>query len=228
MAYKLLKEDRPVIRGVLFDMDGVILDSEVLYTRFWREAAEQMGFPMTMEIALGLRSLSHDRGQKYLEQFFGPEVNYTAMRQLRIRLMDAWVEVHGVEPKPGAGELLDWLRERKLPCAITTSSPTERVKAHLTPLGLYDKFDAICSVAQVAHGKPEPDIYLFGAETLGLRPEECLAVEDSPTGLLSAWRAGCRAVMVPDRDQPDKETLDRCFALADSLTDLKGLLEDLI
>ena len=228
MAYEILKPAsvRP-IRGVLFDMDGVVLDSERLYNRFWREAALELGHPMTWEQALGMRSLNRIHGQKYLDSCFGPGVDYEKMRSIRIRRMDAWVEEHGVAPKPGICELLDYLQSRWLPCAITTSSPPDRVKAHLTPLGLYDRFQAICSGYELEHGKPEPDIYLYGASCIHLDPRDCLAVEDSAAGIESAFRAGCLPVIVPDQDQPSEETLSRSFAKADSLSDLCALLDQL-
>ena len=226
MAYEIFREGRPV-KGVLFDMDGLVLDSEILYTRFWREAVEELGWPMSWEQALGMRSLNHDRGQAYLSSLFGPGIDYKQARAIRIRRMDAWIDEHGVAPKPGVRALLSDIHRRGLPCAITTSSPPERVRDHLSPLGLYDQFDAICTVHQVARGKPEPDIYLFGAETLGLRAEDCLALEDSPAGIESASRAGCMAVVVPDQDQPGETILAKCFARADSLGDVCGILKAL-
>ena len=226
MAYDILKPDqlRP-IKGVLFDMDGLVLDTEKLYTRFWMEAANELGWPMTWEQSLGMRSLNSRLGQAYLESCFGPGIDYETVRAVRIRRMDAWIAAHGVEAKPGIRELLDYLHARRIPCAITTSSPLDRVKAHLTPLGLYDRFDRLCSGYEVAHGKPEPDIYLYGASCIGVDPGACLALEDSPAGIESAFRAGCLPVIIPDQDQPSAETLARSFAKADSLADLCGLLD---
>ena len=213
------------IKGVLFDMDGLVLDTEKLYTRFWMEAAQALGYPMTREQALGMRSLSRPAGQAQLERFFGPGVSYTDMRRERIARMEAYIEAHGVEPKPGIRELLAYLKAQGIAAAITTSSPMERICRYLGPLGLSDQFDQLCSGYDVPRGKPEPDIYLHGAAVLGLRPEECLALEDSPAGIESAYRAGCLPVVIPDQDQPSQETLSRVFAKADSLLDIIDLLE---
>ncbi|MBQ7345596.1 MAG: HAD family phosphatase [Oscillospiraceae bacterium] len=226
MAFQIYRSDqaRPV-RGVLFDMDGVVLDTEKLYARFWREAAEEQGYTMSYEQALGMRSLNNEAGQAKLEEYFGPGVSRQRFRQIRIRRMDAYTDVYGVDPKPGIFELLDYLDGRGIKKAITTSSPVERVEKYLKPLGLFDRFDCICSGHQVPKGKPEPDIYLYGAACLGLRPEECLALEDSYTGILSAHRAGCMAVMIPDLDQPDERTMKLLLAKADGSMDLIGALE---
>jgi HAD superfamily hydrolase (TIGR01509 family) len=140
--------------------------------------------------------------------------------------MDAYIDVHGVDLKPGIRELLDFLDEKGIPAAITTSSPIERVRRYLGPHGLIDRFQRLCSGAEVAHGKPEPDIYLFGAACLNEKPQECIAVEDSPAGVLSAYRAGCMTVMVPDLDQPDENTEKLLFAKADSLKDLIDIIQE--
>ena len=215
--------ERPIF-GVLCDMDGLLLDTESLYTRFWQEAAQALGFPMTRAQALGLRSLNLGPGQAYLTQCLGPEADYTAIRAERIRRMDAWIAAHGMDPKPGVREMLDTLDARGIPAAVTSSSPPERIREYLEPLGLYHRFRAICSGYDMVRGKPEPDIYLHGAARLGLAPEHCLALEDSPTGILSAYRAGCLPVMIPDLDEPDPETCALLFARADSLADISDLL----
>ena len=217
-------ENRP-IRGVLFDMDGLVLDSEVLFTRFWREAANFLGYPMTVEQSYGMRSLGKALGQPYLESLFGPGIDYTTVRNKRIELMSAYVAEHGIAPKPGIYELLDYLEEAGIPAAIASSSPMDAIEKHLAAVNLKHRFQKLCSAHSIPNGKPAPDIYLLGAKELDLKPEECLALEDSPTGILSAYRAGCLPVMIPDLDQPSEETQANLFAKADSLADIIDLLK---
>ena len=223
--YQILQADRrEKVCGVLFDLDGVVIDTEKLYTRFWVEAANSLGWPMTRDRALQLRSLGTLLGQPKLESFFGPGVSYAAIRARRVALMDAYIAEHGVEEKKGIRELLARLKEKGIPCAITSSSSIPVIRRHLTALGLIDGFTALCSGKDVPRGKPEPDIYLRGAASIGMKPEHCLAIEDSPAGIESAWRAGCMPIIVPDLDQPDDLTLSRCFARADSLLDVMELV----
>ena len=219
----LYKEKSPV-RGVLFDVDGVILDTECLYSRFWMEACHFYGFPMTKAQSLQMRSLNKTAGQEKLCALFGPAADYTTIRQKRIELMDAFVEKEGVSAKPGIYTLLDALDERGIPCAITSSSPGQRLERYLAPLNLYHRFKKVISGYDVPRGKPEPDIYLRGAAELGLPPETCLALEDSPAGILSAYRAGCLPVLIPDQDTPGQDTLSLLYAKADTLTDVISLL----
>ena len=226
MAYMKFTENTPRIRGVLFDMDGLVLDTEVLYQRFWMQAAHFYGYPMTHKQALGMRSIGEKDGSAKLKSWFGPDIDYHQVRNKRIELMDAFIAKEGVIPKPGIRELLAFLREKGIRTAIATSSPLDRARAHLGSVGLDILFDEICSGRQVASPKPAPDIYLFAAAKLRLKPEECLALEDSPAGIESAFRAGCFPVMIQDLDQPSDTTLSRLYAKCDSLTDVIDLLKD--
>ena len=212
-------------RGILFDMDGLVLDSEILYTRFWREAAHSLGYPMTVEQSYGMRSLGKKLGQPYLESLFGPGIDYSTLRNKRIELMDVYVAEHGIPPKPGIFELLDYMEAHGIAAAITSSSPMEFIRKHLSAVNLLHRFQKLCSGHDIPNTKPAPDIYLLGAKELGLDPAECLALEDSPTGILSAYRAGCLPIMIPDLDQPGEDTQKLLYAKADSLTDVITLLK---
>ena len=219
------KGNTPVMRGVLFDMDGLVLDTEKLYARFWMEACHFYGFPMTYEQALKMRAANSQLSAANLHSFFGPGADYKTIRNKRIELMDAFIEEHGVEPKPGIFELLDHLDARGIPAAICSSSPAERIRSHLSSLGLYHRFSAICSGYDVPWGKPAPDIYLHGAASLELPAENCLALEDAPLGIEAAFRAGCIPVMIPDQDQPDETITPMLYARADSLFDIIDFLK---
>ena len=224
MGYTMYNDRNRKVLGVLFDMDGVVLDTEKLYARFWAEAAHALGYPMTYEQALGMRSLNNEAGQAKLESYFGPGVSRKVMRDKRVELMDAYVAEFGVEAKPGIHELLDYLKAQGIKTAIATSSPKDRATAYLQSLGLLEKFDCICSGHDVAHGKPEPDIYLHAAACIGVAPENCLAIEDAPAGIESAYRAGCMPVLVPDLDGSNEEMRKKLFAEAESLLDIMELL----
>lgn len=217
---------KDTITAVLFDMDGLVLDTEKLYTRFWQEAACACGYPMTKEQALGMRSLNRGAGLAKMQSYFGPKVDYDFIRQKRIELMDAFVEKEGVTLKPGIHELLAFLKERGIKTAIATSSPMERTVLYLTSVGLQNSFDELVSGYMVEKGKPEPDIYLYAAKELGAEPCNCMVLEDSPAGILAAHRAGCVPVMIPDQDEPDEETGKLLYAKAESLAAVISLLNE--
>lgn len=216
------------IEAVLFDMDGLVLDTEKLYTRFWMEAANALGYSMTFEQGLGMRSLNRNAGEAKLKSYFGEDVSYEQVRNKRIELMDAFVEKEGVYLKPGIHELLDYLQEKGIKTAIATSSPIERTVKYLSSVNIEKRFDELVSGYMVEKGKPEPDIYLYAAGKLGVKPENCMVLEDSPAGILAAFRAGCIPVMVPDQDEPDAETMKMLYKKADNLVAVIETIENIM
>lgn len=214
-----------MIKGVISDMDGVMLDSEKLYVRFWCEAAQSLGFPMKKEHALGIRSLARVFAVKKLQGWFGTEFDYDSVRNKRIELMDKYVAENGIEAKSGAKELLIWLKQNGYKTALATATPVDRASLYIKQVGLLELFDVICSAREVKRGKPEPDIYLLAAKRLGLAPGECMALEDSQNGVRSAFAAGCKTVLVPDLDNPENELKGCLYAVADNLPAVKKLLK---
>ena len=157
--------------------------------------------------------------------FHDPDLDYTAIRAYRKEIMEEYLKKNGIEIKKGAIELLTFLKEKNIQRAIATATDTRRAERYLKEIGLYEYFDQIICATMVTHGKPAPDIYEFACEKLGLQPKECMAVEDSPNGVESAYRAGCQVVMVPDQTRPDHELEKKLFACVDSLDEIEKLLE---
>lgn len=208
------------IRGVISDMDGVILDSEKLYVRFWCEAGNFYGYPMQPEHALGIRSMARPYAIEKLQGWFGEGFDYDLVRNKRVELMDAYVNEHGIDAKPGARELLSCLKEQGFRVALATATAKDRAEAYLERVDLLKYFDVVASARMVAHGKPEPDIYLYAADQLGLSPHECLALEDSPNGVRSAHAADCKTILVPDLDDPSGQLEGQLDGVADGLLDV--------
>ena len=209
-----------MIKGVISDMDGVILDSEKLYVRFWCEAANFYGFPLNREHALSIRSMARPFAIEKLQGYFGAEFDYDSVREKRIELMDAYVSQYGIEAKKGAQKLLGFLKENGYKVALATATPAQRAEEYLRRVDLLKYFDYVASARMVKNGKPKPDIYLFAAEKLGLKPEECLALEDSVNGVRSAAAAGCKTVLVPDLDNPEEQLKPLLYGTADGLEDV--------
>ena len=208
------------MKGVIFDMDGLMLDTEKLDNRFWREAAAEFGYTMTYEHALVIRSMNPVICSATLKQLLGKDFPYEEAKSLRRKLMKEYVKIHGVEKKKGLDELLQFLKENKFKIAVATSSNRSRTEWYLTSVGIWDYFDKIICGDMVPKGKPEPDIYLIAAKQLGLFPSECIALEDAPAGILSAHRAGCHPVFVPDLDEGDITTRETAEYIAESLSEV--------
>lgn len=207
-------------------MDGVILDTEKLYVRFWCEAANFYGYPMERSHALSIRSMARPLAIEKLKGYFGEDFDYYAVHSKRIELMDKYIEENGIEAKAGADYLLSYLKTNGYKVALATATGYERTEKYLGQLGLLKYFDEIVCASMVEHGKPAPDIYLYASEKLGIKPWECIALEDSQNGIKSASSAGCKTVMVPDLDEPDDEIKSLLYDVADGLEDVIRIIKE--
>ncbi|MBQ9673320.1 MAG: HAD family phosphatase [Ruminococcus sp.] len=215
------------IKGAVFDMDGVLLNSEVLYQRFWIEALRYYGYNATKEHILAMRSLTGKNAERKLKSFFGEKLNYETVKNKRAELMESYIDKHGVEMKKGADKILPILKNKGIKLALATSSPLERAKKHLSLAGIFKYFDEYICGSMVENSKPAPDIYLLATKKLGLSPDECIAVEDSPNGVISAVNAGCKTIMVPDLTPCPEELKDKVFAVANTLLDIEYIINSM-
>lgn len=214
------------IKAVIFDLDGTVIDTEKLLVKYWCMAANEFGFPMEREHALQLRSLARKYAEPLLKKWFGEKCDYMTVRNRRMELMTAHIMENGLDTKAGIKELLVWLGENGYKRAVATATDLTRAGKYLEDVGLYEYFDCIISAHQVENGKPKPDVYLYAVNQLGLTPDECIAVEDSPNGVVSASDAGCKTIMVPDLSQPDNELKKRLFAVCEKASDIIGVLSE--
>lgn len=215
------------IKGIIFDMDGLMIDTEKLLHKYWVQAANEFGYPMKIEHVLQIRSLAAKYAIPKLKDMLGEDFDYYKVRARRMELMNQHVEQYGLEKKKGLDELLAYAKEKGYAMAVATATDEERTRKYLKSIGKYSYFDEIICGPMVANGKPEPDIYLEAAKRLQLLPENCMALEDSPNGILSAYRAGCIPVMVPDLDEPSKETKEMLYGLVSDLSKVIPLLRSM-
>lgn len=214
------------IKGLIFDMDGLMLDTEKLLLKFWIQSANEFGFDMKREHVLGIRSLAAKYAIPKLQDIFGKSFDYYEVRKRRIELMNKYIEENGVEKKPGLDVLLEYLKVHGYKIAVATATDKSRAEMYLKSVGVLDYFDVMVCGPMVENGKPEPDIYLKACELLKLNPSECLALEDSPNGIISAYHAGCKPVMIPDLSQPDEEILCLLYKKLNRLDCVIDLLEN--
>ncbi len=213
-------------KGVIFDMDGLMLDTEKLLAKYWMQAAREAGFPMELEHVLSIRSLAAIYAKPKLQGIFGESFDYEAIRARRRALTAAHIETYGIEKKPGLDALLQYLKNGGFSIAVATATDRERTDLYLKQVGVHHYFDAFICGDMVTKGKPDPEIYLTASRALGLPTEACMALEDSPNGIRSAHAAGCKAVMVPDLSQPEAMLLPLLYGCVESLADVIDLLEE--
>lgn len=208
------------MKAIIFDLDGTLIDTEKYFRICWPKALAHFGYEMSDEQALSMRSLGRPFAPEYLKKMFQDEkLDYPAIRAYRCRLMEDMLEKNGIGVKKGAKELLSNLQKYDFTYAIATASDVERTKRYLKKTGLLHFFsdDRIVSATMVKEGKPSPYVYQYVCERLGFMPQDCYAVEDSPNGVLSAARAGCRVIMVPDQDEPKPEIEKLLYAKVNDL-----------
>ena len=210
--------------AVIFDLDGTLTDTEKYYQQAWPEALRHYGYDPKPGIALELRSLGRPFAPAKFKEWFGDDFDYGKVREYRKKLVKDMMDANGIDLKPGAIEILTWLRENNIMTAMATANDLKRTKGYLERIGIGGYFDRIICADMVEYGKPAPDIYAYACEAIGTDPGNAFAVEDSPNGIKSAYGAGLNVIMVPDLTGPDEEISGMLYACVDSLADIKDLI----
>ena len=210
--------------AVVFDMDGLLLDSERIVNACMADAARGLGFDMPE--SLWLRMIGGSDAD--CNALLGEHVGADAALAVRERAEAAYASraEAGIPHRPGVAALLDFLDARNMPRAIATSTRRPLAVRKLAAAGLLERFAAVCTSSDVALPKPAPDVYLLAAAKLGADPARCLALEDSPTGVRAALAAGMAVIQVPDMLEPDDETRALGHRIVGSLGDVQRLLEE--
>lgn len=216
------------IKAVVFDMDGLILDTEPFYKRALQKGAAHFGYTLSDDFFPKLIGQSTPSCERILLKKFGEGFPLEDFRKYWPQLWREEATAKGIPIKPGFHEILDFLEELQLPRAIATSSGRKTVNFSLSKAGLDKAFEIIVSGDQIANGKPAPDIYLEAAMRLNIDPERCVALEDSRAGILSASSAGMKAIMVPDLVPPTEEVRAAAYEIADTLFEAKEIIKSLL
>lgn len=193
-----------MIRAVIFDMDGLMYDTEPLVEKCWRKAARHSRMTMTPQTLSALRSRDSADREAYLKSIFGDRIDYKRLERVMYKELHTIIGDKGLPLKPGLWELLVYLKRNGYKLAVQTTNTMDAARWYLNISGCTEFFDVVVAGRSVQHGKPEPDIYLKAVELLELEPAECLVLEDSPSGIIGAHRAGCMSLMIPDMDPPTR------------------------
>lgn len=213
------------MKAVVFDMDGLMFDTENVAILAWDYAGEKMGLGKTGYMVYKTLGMNVKMSGQVWVKEFGDQYNEEDLWKYTREFMHDFYSKNRVPVKKGLYVLLDYLKNHGYKLAVASSTSQHGVERNLKDAGVFDYFDAVICGDMVTKSKPEPDIYLRACETLGVKPAEALALEDSRNGLLSAHRAGMKAIMVPDLWEADEEVKGFLWNMCEDLEQVKEFLE---
>ena len=205
------------LQAVIFDMDGVIFDSERLVIECWETIAKKYNIPDIVEICMRVQGNNREETGKRFREKYGNDFPYEAYKKEVSALFRHLYGGGRLPLKPGVAEILKELKRKDIPLALASSTRTDIVKLELDEARLLQYFDAVLGGDMVSRSKPEPDIFLAAAEAVGAVPANCYVLEDSFNGIRAAYRAGMHPVMVPDMQQPTDEIRRLAEAVVENL-----------
>lgn len=216
-----------MIKAVIFDMDGTLFDTERVYVNAWRQAGRELHFAPIEEAITACTGRNAKDTRQYFEDNFADLISYDEFMAVRTRYYDAEIERRGVPLKPGVVELLTYLKDQGIGIALATATRTVRTEENLQRTGLAPYFDVIVTGDMVEHGKPHPETFLTAAARLGVKPCECMGVEDSFNGVRAIRAAGMVTVMVPDTVPPTNEIEALLDAKCETLCEVRAIIENI-
>ena len=211
-------------KGAIFDMDGLMFDSERVYQECWNAIAQEMGFSLPKEFAQEISGSTGNLLRSIVVKYYHTD-DPDGIFQRVLKESHEKLKV-SVPLKPGLFELLDYLRENHLTLAVASSSPMEIIRSNLKVSGCESYFDRVISGHFLRRGKPAPDVFLYAADEIRLSPSDCYVLEDSVNGVLAGLSAGCTTIMVPDYSPPTEELYEKGAKVCSSLLEVKERMEN--
>lgn len=211
---------------IIFDMDGTLIDSEKISIAVWKKIADEFGIANMEQTITQCIGVKDSESEAIFHRMYGNDFPYQKYRELASDMFHKEIEKNGLPVKPGVYELFQFLKDNHYLIGLASSTPEEIVRREMASIGLLNYFHGIMCGDMVSNSKPHPEIYLEAARTLGVRPTDCYAVEDAPKGILSAYHAGMRTIMVPDFIQPDEALKKIIFRQFQNLSEVRNFLQN--
>ena len=218
-----MNKDMKNIEAVVFDMDGVLLDTETICDRTWAMAAKTFGLDSQVDFVNECRGTNLHDTSIIFKKHLGQDFDVDGFMKLTSEYFHEIEFSEGIPLMPYAKEILEYLKP-KYRIVLASSTRGESVKRQLTNAGLIDFFETRTTGDMVTHSKPDPEIYRLACQSIGMKPENCVAVEDSPNGIKSAAAAGLNVIMIPDKIKSTEKIKALCSNIFDSLQGLKTVL----
>ena len=219
-----MKIDINNIKSIIFDMDGVIFDTELVYLEIWSKVFEKYGYKLQKEVYAEVLGTGRENVKKVFLNNYGNELPIDKMYREKDEDLEKAVD-KGIPLKQGAYEILSYLKNNNYKIALATSASKERALKQLRHADIEKFFDVIVSRDDVKETKPNPDIFLKAAKKLNVNPNECIVIEDSSAGIKAAFNAGMAGIHVVDLKEPDNEIIRNCYKSFNNLNDIRKEIE---
>ncbi|MGM9934583.1 HAD family phosphatase [uncultured Clostridium sp.] len=215
------------IKAVIFDMDGILIDTERISFNAFKEVLKGYNYEMSEEFYLTMIGRNVKSIKEVMLSEYGSSFPFDEIYEKKVKIAVETIDRDGVIIKPGVHELVDYLKDNNYRIAVATSTRKERAHYLLEQIGIKDKVDYIICGDQVVNSKPDPEIFLKAAKGIGIEPQNCMVIEDSDAGILAASRAGMTGINVPDMKKPDENMKKLAFKICSSLLDVKTYMESI-
>jgi len=210
--------------GVIFDMDGLILDNGFLYKKAYQNAAKKLGYLLSDELYEQLLGLSHAVCDRILKETFGEKFSVESFTQAMQQEYQGTISKDGVKFRDGFEPLFFYLKKQGLSIGLATSSTAKHVENHLSKTSYLESFDVICTADDIQRAKPDPEIYNLATSRMNRQPKNILVFEDSNNGMRAAIAAGCMGIMVPNQAPPEDQVKENALLIISSLDDAIPLI----
>ena len=216
-----------MVSGIIFDMDGILIDSERQSNEGWLWAAGQLGVDMPMWLIDSFKGAPAELCCKFFDDYYNGVIDYWEAKELRTQHVYKIRETEGIPVKKGVKDIFEYIRNNGLKCAVATSTRRESAEKTLHEIGVWDYLDAVVYGDEVERGKPEPDIFLRAAKAIGVNPSEAVVVEDSINGIKAGYAADMRVVHIPDTIAIDDDIRKLTYMVCDDLNGLIDVVESI-
>lgn len=220
----MIKDSFSLPKAVIFDMDGLMLDTEYLAMQAFLKAGKQLDLPLTKQIFIKLIGINEEESNKIIEKELGHPLPEDKLSKTFYHEYDNIIAEQGIPLKPGLLDLLDYLSKKSIKCAVVTSTKAELATERLNFVKILHYFSFIIGGDQVAHGKPNPEPYLKAVQRLNMRPQDCIVLEDSNNGIKSGCSAGLKVIAIPDLAPLSEESRRTAYKTFSSLIEVKDFL----
>ena len=214
-----------MIKGIIFDMDGVMIDTENQSNLGWLWAASQKNVEMPLWLIDSFKGAPAKLSQSFFDDYYHGEQDYWEMRTMRTDHVYKIREKEEVPVKPGLNMLLDYIKDNGLKCAVATSTQKSSAQKSLHRIGAWDYLSGVVYGDEVEHGKPEPDIFLRAAGFIGCEPSECVVIEDSINGIKAGYAAGMKVIHIPDTIEINDDIRRLTSVVCHSLSDVPDIID---